>query len=275
MISSLDGGEPGYTLSRIADLELTEGRLKDAKLHAMQAVESLRPSQGAYQYLTSAMIELGEALEAEGDLAGARAQFEQTLTISEKMRQFELAAESQVELATLSMEEGHPDRAESLLRTALAEFEKENGDPDLASAYVQLSRALLLQAKAAEAGAALDHAMQFSSAMSGPALKLPAMIQKERVATVTSTASSSFAAQQELKSAIATARKLGYYNVEIEGRLALGQLQLKTNPIAGRALLTTLVSETQDRGLALMSRHAKEALVSSSSVVADNHRSPR
>ena len=275
LISSLDGGEPGYTLSRIADLELTEGRLKDAKLHAMQAVESLRPSQAAYQYLTGAMIEFGAVLEAEGDLAGARAQFEQTLTIREKMRQFELAAESQVELATLSMEEGHPDRAESLLRTALAEFEKENGDPDLASAYVQLSRALLLQAKAAEAGAALDHAMQFSSAMSDPALKLPAMIQKERVATVTSPASSSFAAQQDLKSAIATATKLGYYNVEIEGRLALGQLQLKTNPIAGRALLTTLVSETQDRGLALVSRHAKEALVSSSNVVADNHRSPR
>ncbi|PYV60078.1 MAG: hypothetical protein DMG95_14395, partial [Acidobacteria bacterium] len=41
LISSLDGGEPGYTLSRIADLELTEGRLKDAKLHAKQAVETL------------------------------------------------------------------------------------------------------------------------------------------------------------------------------------------------------------------------------------------
>jgi eukaryotic-like serine/threonine-protein kinase len=275
LISSLDGGDPGYTLSRIADLELTEGRLKDAKLHATQAVESLRPSQGAYQYLTGAMIELGEALEAEGDLAGARAQFEQTLAIREKMRQFDLAAESQVELAALSIEEGHPDRAESLLRTALAEFEKENGDPDSASAYVQLSRSLLLQGKAADAGVALDRAMQFSSAMSDPALKLPAMIQKGRVATVTSPGSSSSAAQQELKSAIATARKLGYYNLEIEGRLALGQLQVKSNPIAGRALLTALVSETQGRGLALVSRHAQEALASSSNVVADNRPSPR
>jgi DNA-binding winged helix-turn-helix (wHTH) protein/tetratricopeptide (TPR) repeat protein len=276
LISSLDGGDPGYVLSRIADLELTEGRVKDAKLHAQQAVDSMRPSQGAYQYLTGAMIEFGEALEAEGDLAGARSQFEQTLSIREKMGQSDLAAESQVELAALSMEEGHPDRAESLLRTALAEFEKESGDPDSASAYVQLSRALLLQGKAAEAGAALDRAMQFSSAMSSPALKLPAIIQKERIAASSSPVSTaSSAAQRDLKSAIATAKKLGYYNLEIEGRLALGQLQLKTNPTSGRALLTALVSETQTRGLALMARHAQEALGSSSNVVAVNRASPR
>jgi hypothetical protein len=163
-----------------------------------------------------------------------------------------------------------------LLRTALAEFEKENGDPDSASAYVELSRALLLQGKAAEAGAAVDHAMQFSSAMSGPALKLPAIIQKERVAASSSPLSAaSSTAQQDLKSAIAAAKKLGYYNLEIEGRLALGQLQLKTNPTAGRALLMALASETQGRGLALMARHAQEALGSSSNVVADNQASPR
>lgn len=276
LISTLDGGDPGYTLSRIADLELTEGRVKDAKLHAQQAVESMRPLQGGYQYLTGAMIEFGEALEAEGDLAGARAQFEQTLSIREKMGHSDLAAESQVELAVLSIEEGHPDRAESLLRTALAEFEKENGDPDSASAYIQLSRALLLQGKAADAGAALDHAMQFSSAMSGPALKLTAMIQKGRVATTSSPSSSpSSTAQQEMKSAIATAKKLGYYNVEIEGRLALGQLQLKTNPTAGRALLAALASETESRGLALVARHAQEVLGSSANVVAANRPSPR
>jgi hypothetical protein len=118
--------------------------------------------------------------------------------------------------------------------------------------------------------------MQFSGAMSDPALKLSAMIQKGRVATASSPSSSaSSAAQQELKSAVATARKLGYYNVEIEGRLALGQIQLKTNPIAGRALLAALASETQGRGLALVARHAQEALGSSSNVVADNRPSPR
>ncbi len=272
IISGMDRGEPGYVLSRIADLELTLGKLKDAKLHAQQAIDSLRPSEGGYQYLTGAMIELGEVLEAEGDLAGARSQFDQTLALRTKMGQADLVAESQVELAALSIEEGHPEPAESLLRTALSEFEKEQGDPDAASAYTLLSRALLLQGKADEARTALERATQFSSATSNPALKLPAAIQKARLAMAASASNSATlsAAQQELKSAINTANKLGYYNLSSEARLAFALLQLKTNAPAGRALLTTLASETQDRGFGLLARHAQEALASSGNVVAEN-----
>lgn len=272
LISAVDRGEPGYALSRIADLELTQGKLKDAKLHAQQAIDSMRPSQGSYQYLTGAMIELGEALEAEGDLTGARAQFEQALAMRERMGQADLVAEGRVELAVLSIEEGHPERAESLLRTALVEFEKEKGDPDSASAYTQLSRALLLQGKSDDARGALERAVQFSSASSDPALKLPTAIQKARLemASAGSSSAAFSAAQRQLKATIATAKKLGYYNLETEARLVFAQLQIKTNASAGRALLTALASEAHEHGLELLARHAQEALSSRSNVVAEN-----
>lgn len=269
LISALDHGEPGYELSRLADLELAEGKLKDAKLHAQQAIDSLRPSQGGFQYLTGAMIELGEALEAEGDLRGARAQFEQALALREKIGEAGLVAESQVELATLSMEEGHPDRAEALLTTALPEFQKEKAEPDAAGAYIQLSRALLRQGKTGEARAALDRALQFSNAMSNPALKLAAAIQKARldIASTRPNSAASSATQKELKAAIGMAEKLGYYTLQTEARLVLGEAQLKTDFPAGRALLAAVASDTESRGLVLLARHAQEALGSGTKAV--------
>jgi eukaryotic-like serine/threonine-protein kinase len=270
MTTALDHGDPGYLLSRIADLELSQGRLKDAELHARQAIDSMRPIQGGYQYLTGAMIELGDVLEAKGDLVGARSQFEQTVPTREKMEAADLAAESRVEIAALSIEEGHPEQAEPLLRSAIAEFEKEKGDPDASSAYTHLSRALLVQGKVDEARAAVEQAIKLSGTSSDPALKLPAAIQEARVEMAGASRGSigSSPAAQHLRAAIATARKLGYYNLETEARLAMAELQLKINATDGRVLLTTLVSEARGRGLELMARRAESALASS--VVAEN-----
>ena len=91
------------------------------------------------------MVALGEALQAAGEMAGARSQFEQTVTLRQKIGALELVAESQAELAALAIEEDHAEQAESLIRTALGEFEKEKSDPDSSSAYTLLSRALLMQ----------------------------------------------------------------------------------------------------------------------------------
>jgi eukaryotic-like serine/threonine-protein kinase len=273
-ISAMDHGDPGYELSRLADLDLAEGKLKEAKLHAQQAVETMRPSQAGYQYLTGAMMELGEVLEAEGDLPGARAQFEQALALREKIGETGLVAESQVELATLSMEEGHPDRAESLLRTALMEFEKEKGEPDAAGAYIELSRALLQQGKLGEARTAVERALQFQNAMSNPALKLAAAIQKARLdmASAKPNPTASLSTQQELKAAITMAEKLGYYTLQTEARLVLGEALLKTNSAAGRALLNAVASDAQGHGFALLARHAEETLATGTKIVAESQR---
>src|ERR1700690_1209046 len=82
--ASLDPSDPGYTMYRLADLELAQGQIAVAHRRAEQAIDALRPAEGGYQYLTGAMLVLGEALESEGDLKGARQQYEQTLEIRQK-----------------------------------------------------------------------------------------------------------------------------------------------------------------------------------------------
>src|SRR6185369_7433488 len=181
LISTIDHGDPSYALYRLADLDLAQGNVKDGHRLAQQAVDTISPSQGSYQYLTGAMIVVGEALKAEGDLAGARSEFERTLTTLTKIGALDLAAESQTELADLEIQENHPEKAESLVRTALAEFEKEKSDPNSISAYTILSRSLLMQGKFDEANKDSRRAAQLGLTSSDPSLKLSAAIQQARV----------------------------------------------------------------------------------------------
>jgi len=269
--TSKENSDPGYLLYRLADLSLTEGRVQDAHRSAQQAIDSYLSTHGSYQYLTSAMIVLGEALEAQGDLAGARSQFEQTLAIRQKMGALDLTAESQTELAALDIEEGRTEEAGSLIRAALTEFEKEKSDPDSSTAYTLLSRTLLIQGELDEARKAAQHGADLSLTSSDPALKLPAQIQQARVDMASSKDenANSASASRRLNSVIATAKRLGYYNVESEARLALGQLELKINSSLGRKQLKALTAETRHRGYELVARHAEEAM-SSGTVVAEN-----
>jgi tetratricopeptide (TPR) repeat protein len=258
LMSTTDRADPGYALTRIADLELTEGKLKEAKLHAQQAIESMRPSQGSFQYLSGAMIELAEALKQEGDLPGARSQIEQSIAMRQKMGASDLVAESQVELAALSLEEGHPVQAESLLRGTISVFEEEKADPDAASAYTHLSQALFMQGKIDDARNAAQRALQLSATSSDPALVIPAVIQKARVTVASGTGAAQAVA--ELRSISLRAKKLGYYLLECKARIALGESELKTNATAARSQLAAVSSDARSRGFELLARHAELTL---------------
>ena len=259
LISTIDHGDPSYALYRLADLELAKGNVKQGHRLAQQAVDAIGSTQGSYQYLSGAMIVVGEALKAEGDLAGARSQFEQTVTMLQKIGASDLVAASQTELADLEIQENHPEQAEGLVRTALTEFEKENSDPNSSSAYTILSRALLMQGKFEEANKDSRRAAELSLTSSDPALKLSAAIQQARVqaANPDNRSANPTAALEQLRSTVSTAKRLGYYRIECEARLALAELELKFNPSLGRKHLTELAAETRNHDLELLAREAE------------------
>jgi tetratricopeptide (TPR) repeat protein len=216
------------------------------------------------------MLDLGEVLEAQGDLSGARSQFDQSLAIAQKIGALVNAAESQEELARLAIEEGHPEQAEASLHNAIAEFEKEKSDPDLSSAYTLLSRAFLMRERPEEARTAAKRGAELSLTSADPALKLPAEIQQTRVEAATAeTNGKRLAAARRFQSVIATANRLGYYKLECEARLALGELELKINSSAAYKHLKDLASETRSRGFELLARQA-EGAVSGGKAVAEN-----
>src|SRR6516225_4478784 len=89
----------------------------------------------------------GETLKAEGDLQGARRQYQEALDVQQRINKIDPTAEAQVPLADLDLEEAHLEHTEPLLRRAITEFEKEKRDPDATGAYTLLSRALMMQGK--------------------------------------------------------------------------------------------------------------------------------
>jgi tetratricopeptide (TPR) repeat protein len=269
LIAATDKGEPNYELYRLADLELTEGRVAKAREDAEQAVALGRRHQGAYQYLTGAMAVLGEVFEAQGDFETARRQFQDSLEIQQKIGALELIAETQVELANLALDEEHPERAEPLLRSAIAEFEKEKSDPAASNAHTLLSRALLMQGKLDESRKAVQRAIELSETSSDPALRLPAEIQATRVETAGTDPRTITSARQGLRSLAANAKKLGYYNFECEARLILGELDRKSNPVSGRAELTALASETRSHGMEFLAHQAERAAEADAAVASN------
>jgi len=271
LVASVDNSDPAYIYYRLADLDLARGNIGDARPLAQKAVDLYTPSHASYGYLSMAKIELGEILEAQGDIAGARSQFNEALEIQQKMGELALSAESRSELAELAIEEGHGDQAEALVKNALGEFEKEKSDPDASSAYTILSHALLLEQKVDDARKAAVRAAELSLTSSDPALRLPAEIQQARIdiAAPGKESVNLATAMRRLHSAAITAKRLGYYHLECEARLVLGEVELKINSSLGEKQLKALASETRDRGYELVARHAESAL-SRATAAADN-----
>jgi DNA-binding winged helix-turn-helix (wHTH) protein/tetratricopeptide (TPR) repeat protein len=274
LANSLDHSNPGYLLFRLADLNLAQGRVADAHRLAQQGVDAIRANQGGYGYLSEAMVELGAVLMAEANLSEAHRQFQSALELDEKVAEKGLAADSHAALAELALEEGHPDEVEPLMRPALAEFEQDKSDPSSAGAYTVLSRALLALGRLDEARTAVQKATVFSRTSSDPALKIPAAIQSARVEMESAEKSEGRAgarsARAELRATIASARKLGYYELECEARLALGELELKQNPAEGRSELTALATEARHHGLELVARKAEQVNKATPGVIAVN-----
>jgi tetratricopeptide (TPR) repeat protein len=232
----------------------------------------LRQEQGAYQYSTAAMMVLGEILEAEADFSGARHQYEEALGLRRRIGAIELTAETQASLGELALLEHHPEEAESLVRSALPEFEKQKSAPNESGAYVLLSRALRSQGRIADARNAIDLALRLSAHVDA-AGKLSATIEDAAVKEASSGSRDDAQrvlakARQQLSSVIITAKKLGYYRIELEARLVLGQIELKRAPQNGRAGVQQLQKEAHDHGFEQISREADILLKGDGNIVA-------
>ena len=171
------------------------------------------------------------------------------------------ALASIVEGRSLSIDEARPPEAEADLRAVLPEFEKEKNVANEVAANVDLSRALLMQGKFEEARKTILLAKGLSRTSPDPALKLPVAIQEARVKSATAGAGTARLrattdAGDQLRSVIATARRHGYFTLECEARLALGELEMQTNPQLGRSELEILAKETHGRGFEFISREA-------------------
>ena len=263
VVEALDPPEPSYLLYRLGDLELAQGKPEASQKHAQEAIDSLHGE--AAVDMSSALVVLAESLQAQANLDGARTAYEKSLAIRQRLGDLTLVAETQVEIADLLLEENQPFEAEKKLREAISQFEQANSPNDASNAYTLLSKALLAGNKVEEAKVALDRAIEFGGSGGDPSLKLALEIQRSLVASAQGLTG---AAKTILEVAIKNARKLGYYHLSCEARLALSELESRTSPELGRTQLLELAKETRSRGLELLAREAEQAAKPSTSASA-------
>jgi DNA-binding winged helix-turn-helix (wHTH) protein/TolB-like protein len=253
-------GYPALVGLNIAAIHEMQGDLAGARQGFEQslAMWQKKNDQLGVSYATEA---LGDLMLQEADLTGARKMYDQSLAIRTSRSDKIMIAETQLALADLSLEDVRsPAEQEAAVRQALEVFQKQKAREDETQAWCALARALLAQGKVAEAKDAVEHARSLVAKSQNPEIRWRTAIAAARIDTAGKDAAHSadgIAARKELAAIIAKSRELSYQGIELDARLALAEIEMKSGQIAaGRARLDTIEADAKAKGYNLVARKA-------------------
>jgi tetratricopeptide (TPR) repeat protein len=198
----------GDVLQHQGDLAGARKAYEDG-LAASQA--SGEKSLGAY-----ALFGLGRVSLLSGDFTSAHRNYGQALQLRKDLGEIFTIAETETEVARLSIEEGHAAEAETALRRVREVFLKAKKQDDSVAATAILVQALLAQGKTAEAQRELESIP--NGLIQNVDARLAALIAKGRVEQSMRKPSD---ARATLQSALKEAESSGFREYIFEARLAL------------------------------------------------------
>jgi ATP/maltotriose-dependent transcriptional regulator MalT len=173
-------------------------------------------------------------------------------------------AETQLGFADLSLEEGRsPAEQEATVRQSLEVFQTQKLRDDETQAWCVLARALLAQGKAAAAKEAIQHARPLAAKSKNPIIRWPTAITAARIEIADKDfahSAAADAARKELATIITKSRELGYMGIELDARLALAEIEMRSGQTTtGRAHLTAIEADAKAKGYSLIARKAATA----------------
>jgi eukaryotic-like serine/threonine-protein kinase len=256
-------GYPALVGLNIAAIHQMQGDLAGARQGFEQslAMWQKKSDQLGVSYATEM---LGDLLLQEADFPGARKMYEQSLAIRTSRDDKTMIAETQLALADLSLEQARsPAEQEAAVRRALEVFQTQKMRDDETQAWCILARALLAQGKGAAAKDAMQHARSLAAKSQNPNIRWQTAIAAARIATAEKDLTHSTAAgapRKELATIITKSRELGYMGIELDARLALAEIEMKTGQTtAGRAHLSAIEADAKAKGYNLIARKATTA----------------
>ncbi len=247
-----DRTEAAVVLMRQASIRQAEGDLAAAEAQYREALAVMR-ERGIRDSVAETLCQLGGVLEAKGDLGGARKHQEEALAIRVSLRAAFETAKSQLALARLAIEEGRAASAEPLLRDALAVFAKQRAADAEALAYAVLARSLLALGKSDDALRALETAAALAGRSQSPHVRLAVAVSAARVHA----AHGRKDVLPALGTALAEAHRLRLVGLQLEIRLAQGEVLARSDGTAAARDLTVLARDARAKGFGLMARKAE------------------
>jgi DNA-binding winged helix-turn-helix (wHTH) protein/tetratricopeptide (TPR) repeat protein len=251
---------PGYNIALIRQ---SQGDLANAK-QGFERSLAIWQKNSSQSFSAYAMWSLGNLLLQQADFPGSRKMYEQALAMRNSAGEKLTIAETHLALADLSLEESRsPSEQEAAVRQALEVFQTQKVRDDETEAWCILARALLTQGKAAAAKEAMQHARSLAGRSQNPEIRWRTAITAARVEIaekgVADSASTS-TARKELAAIIGKAREMQYQGVELDARLALAEIEMKTGEtVSGRAHLAAIEADAKAKGYNLVARKAATA----------------
>ncbi|MGB7824491.1 MAG: protein kinase [Candidatus Sulfotelmatobacter sp.] len=240
-------------LGAIGDVLLEEGDLAGAHQMYQQELTTMRETGGKVLY-ASTLVKIGQALRQQAEADKAHEAYVEALSLQEELGNKSDAAETRLALAELDCDSGKGTEAEQLSRAAVEAFRADAYADEEIFAQSMLSRALLQQGKVDEARAAIAEAVRLSEKSQDVTVRIPVILDH---AYVMAAGKNLGGAETTAQEALARARNLGLFRLQLEASLALGQIQMTgPNPVAGRARLQALEKSARAKGFELIARKA-------------------
>jgi serine/threonine protein kinase/tetratricopeptide (TPR) repeat protein len=244
-------------LINLADVLFSQGDLPGATsaVDESMAIGRETDSKRTQAY---ALFTRGTILEAEGHLEEARKAHLDALAIREQLRETLTIVESHIHLAALAIEESKAAEAEALARSAAQESQRSKQADDESLARAVLARALFAQSKLDEAGKEVAQSSALLGKSENREARLGLSIIEGRVAAASGQTA---AAAKTIEATRQEAAKAGLIGLELEARLALGEVEMKSaNGTSGRARLERLQKEASAKGFGLIARKSAAAM---------------
>jgi tetratricopeptide (TPR) repeat protein len=241
------------------DLYLASGNLAEAKRTYLQSLEICRQI-GDRSKEASAFGGLGRILREEADLDGARKYLMQAQAAFEEIGDKRSAAETDLAIADLLVDQGAGVEAAVAASKAAEEFDRERVSSDESLAYAVIAHAFMAQQRVAEARRAVERAEALLGKGSNREVALAVAIAAARVEAASGGPANTNRAAKSLQSALAEATAAGFVKYQLEARLALGEIKVRSGDSAEtRTTLKVLQKDAADRGFSLIARKAAAA----------------
>jgi tetratricopeptide (TPR) repeat protein len=200
----------------------------------------------------------GSALLDQGRFGEARQSLEEALAVGTQYGTPDVG-DTHLTLGRLDLAQQQPANAEAKFRPP-ADYYESIKDKLLAAAYNDfLALALLAQGKVTEAQTATAHARQFLGAKRDGQWPHHLTITEARVAVASSPHDAHVVARAlaSVRSVTAQAHKTGMMKLELEARLAEGEIEMQSGAVAaGRAHFASLERDAKAKGFELIAREA-------------------
>lgn len=244
-----------WELGAFTGVLVNSGDLVTANSNAQEALTIARAT-GENAALATAFQVHGDLAFVQGDLSAARQNYQQALDGYRKDGDKNAEAELKFSLADLAREQADFAQAEQFARQSVTELDKEK-DQTASLAHAVLADVLLAQGKLKEAQAEAAIAVKSSSSTQNLTISIPAQISFARVQAQTGSAP---AAIQTLQKLSVDCKKRRFVAFDFQARLALGEIQMRTDPKAGRATLQSLARDSEAKGFLLISHNASAVM---------------